>query len=422
MIAAGAAAVSIVAIAILAWRAATVSVPTPPARPVPQKVDAQPARPASVPDEPGKTQPPGASASSPPAPSAPSTGTQATPPSFDIVRVEPSGETVVAGRAAPGSTVTLMASGQPAASATADSAGQFVIIPPALKPGSHELTLSVGGGAGATSSSQSVAVAVPQRGQQEVIVALAEPDKATRILTDPAPSPNAPPQLAIRAVEAEQGGGFFASGLATPGAKLMVYLNDGHIAQVIADRLGQWSLRISRGMTPGRYTVRVDQIDETGKVAGRVEAPFAYAPQIAVTRTPGPSDAGEAARPGPKEEASAGQTPGGPPAPAAGAGGTTAATAASERSPPSASSDPASPTASPAPAAPTSPASVTIDQIATANVVRGDSLWRISRRVLGKGIRYTQIYDANTSQIRDPKRIYPGQILVVPMSEAAPKP
>ena len=38
----------------------------------------------------------------------------------------------------------------------------------------------------------------------------------------------------------------------------------------------------------------------------------------------------------------------------------------------------------------------------------------ISRRVLGKGIRYTQIYEANTTQIRDPNRIWPGQVLVAP--------
>ena len=60
--------------------------------------------------------------------------------------------------------------------------------------------------------------------------------------------------------------------------------------------------------------------------------------------------------------------------------------------------------------------------MATANVVRGDSLWRISRKMLGQGTRYTQIYDANTTQIRDPRRIYPGQILVVPMDPQGPKP
>ena len=44
----------------------------------------------------------------------------------------------------------------------------------------------------------------------------------------------------------------------------------------------------------------------------------------------------------------------------------------------------------------------------------GNSLWRISRRVYGEGVRYSVIYQANRDQIRDPDLIYPGQIFVVP--------
>lgn len=45
---------------------------------------------------------------------------------------------------------------------------------------------------------------------------------------------------------------------------------------------------------------------------------------------------------------------------------------------------------------------------------RGDTLWRISRRVYGRGIRYTTIYTANRDQIKNPHRIWPGQIFDVP--------
>jgi len=57
-------------------------------------------------------------------------------------------------------------------------------------------------------------------------------------------------------------------------------------------------------------------------------------------------------------------------------------------------------------------------------VGRGDNLWRISKRVYGVGQRYTVIYDANQAQIRNPDRIYPGQIFVLPAGpepEGAPK-
>jgi nucleoid-associated protein YgaU len=55
-----------------------------------------------------------------------------------------------------------------------------------------------------------------------------------------------------------------------------------------------------------------------------------------------------------------------------------------------------------------------VPEISAATVTRGDSLWRISRRHLGKGMRYTVIYEANSSQIRNPNLIYAGQVLVVP--------
>ncbi|MFN3548064.1 MAG: LysM peptidoglycan-binding domain-containing protein, partial [Mesorhizobium sp.] len=45
---------------------------------------------------------------------------------------------------------------------------------------------------------------------------------------------------------------------------------------------------------------------------------------------------------------------------------------------------------------------------------RGDTLWRISRRVYGRGVRYSTIYLANQEQIEDPDRIWPGQVFRVP--------
>jgi hypothetical protein len=45
---------------------------------------------------------------------------------------------------------------------------------------------------------------------------------------------------------------------------------------------------------------------------------------------------------------------------------------------------------------------------------RGDNLWTIARRVYGEGIKYTTIYQDNTAQIRDPDRIYPGQVFELP--------
>ena len=54
-------------------------------------------------------------------------------------------------------------------------------------------------------------------------------------------------------------------------------------------------------------------------------------------------------------------------------------------------------------------------KIATTVVSRGDSLWRISRVTYGVDTRYAVVYKANRDRIRDPNRIYPGQIFVLPL-------
>jgi nucleoid-associated protein YgaU len=61
------------------------------------------------------------------------------------------------------------------------------------------------------------------------------------------------------------------------------------------------------------------------------------------------------------------------------------------------------------------PSAVVASRIATTVVSRGDSLWRISRVTYGAGMRYAVVYKANRDQIRNPDRIYPGQIFVLPM-------
>ena len=62
-----------------------------------------------------------------------------------------------------------------------------------------------------------------------------------------------------------------------------------------------------------------------------------------------------------------------------------------------------------------SPSAGVVPKIPTTVVSRGDSLWRISRVTYGAGMRYAVVYKANRDQIRNPNRIYPGQIFVLPM-------
>ncbi len=53
----------------------------------------------------------------------------------------------------------------------------------------------------------------------------------------------------------------------------------------------------------------------------------------------------------------------------------------------------------------------------TVTVLQGNSLWRIARRLYGQGIAYTVIFEANRDHIKDPDRIYPGQVFNIPVKQ-----
>src|SRR5215470_9151793 len=50
-------------------------------------------------------------------------------PAFDVARIEPSGDAVIAGRAAPGASVELLRNGQVHDRVSADKFGQFAMVP-----------------------------------------------------------------------------------------------------------------------------------------------------------------------------------------------------------------------------------------------------------------------------------------------------
>ena len=58
----------------------------------------------------------------------PGTAGDSTPPGFDVVRVEPDGTSVIAGRAAPGSEVEILLDGKAVGQTTADQQGNFVAM------------------------------------------------------------------------------------------------------------------------------------------------------------------------------------------------------------------------------------------------------------------------------------------------------
>src|SRR5229473_2324613 len=300
-------------------------------------------------------------------------------PAFDIARIEPTGEAVIAGRATPGATVELLRNGELHDRAVADQSGQFVMVPPRFPSGTYDLTLrsKQPDGKQATSK-QSVAVALEPKQTDRPVVALMTPDKPTVVLSQPAaPKPMAG-TVVVEAVDIEPGGKFHVRGRARPGAAVRLYLNDSFIAPVTAGADGRFAITINEGVAPGSYRVRLDEMESSsGAVRARAEVPF-NVPDTVVTASV-PAQAAASNRP----DIAAAQ----PKLAAA------MATVLPDGG---------------------SPSAVVVPKIATTTVSRGDSLWRISRLTYGAGTRYAVIYKANREQIRNPNLIYPGQIFVLP--------
>jgi nucleoid-associated protein YgaU len=344
-----------------------------------------------------------------PAPAAP------TPivPSFDIVRVEPNGDSVIAGRAAPGATIELLRNGEPYFQALVDGSGVFALVAPPLPPGSHEIVLrSIAPDGTRARSRDTVTVAIADNRTTPPLVALTSPNQPTMVLSnpdrsgtkpdvphtttarapeqagssraaEPATSPGTPPtgprtEVSIAAIDAEDGGRLFVSGQAAPGATLRLYINETLIAPGAVGADGKLAFVINKGVKPGAYRIRLDDVDPaSGEVKSRAEVPYTMPVQMTVARPAlppdsvnmPPHDAGFPSRHGPKQHFS-------------------------ERA--------------------SDAGTVLIPEINTAIVARGDNLWRISRHTYGDGLRYTVIYGGNQDQIRDPNLIYPGQSFVLP--------
>jgi nucleoid-associated protein YgaU len=47
-------------------------------------------------------------------------------------------------------------------------------------------------------------------------------------------------------------------------------------------------------------------------------------------------------------------------------------------------------------------------------VEKGDTLWAVSKKALGDGNRYNEIFEANKPMLTHPDKIYPGQVLRIP--------
>ena len=214
---------------------------------------------------------------------------QPIPPSFDIVRINPKGDTVMAGRARPGSTVEILDGETVIGTVMADHRGEWVFVPETpLPPGDRQLSLRVAGDGEPPRMSESVVVlVVPERGkdvaggaakesQQALALKVPRSGGATTVLQKPSPDPQ-DVSLKVDTVDYDDSGAIAISGIAPPGAKIQLYLDNRFIGRTLSNMDGAWSMTPETRVKPGLYTLRIDQVDAGGMVQKRISIPFARA-------------------------------------------------------------------------------------------------------------------------------------------------
>lgn len=291
----------------------------------------------------------------------------------------------------------------------------------------------------------------------EVPDAVAPPAQTPQAETAPAkPAENV--ALQLDAVDYNDAGDIIFSGRAKPGTAVRLYVDNHPVGDAIVDGNGNWSFAGKDIIAPGTHDLRADQIDSAGKVIARIELPFLRenaeavaalnkpsASETAKTEQPPAMSAAQPSQPSqpateeaPQKTAEAPpattaepqqQATAEPPAQTGAAPTTTTAEATPSQGASVPKSEPQASTAAPEQPATAGQTQNTVtaaseeaakavepDQARSGKVViqPGNNLWKLSRVIYGRGKNYTVIYQANKDQIRNPARIYPGQIFAIP--------
>jgi nucleoid-associated protein YgaU len=204
-------------------------------------------------------------------------------PSFDVVRINPNGDAVLAGRATPGSEVTVLEGETVIGRVQADERGEWVLVPDKpLDPGARVFSLeSKAPNQEPVKSESEVVLVVPEK-EGTGALALRVPNQAggtgpTTVLQSPFSS-SGTGGVAIGVIDYDENGKASVSGKAKPGARLNVYLDEKLAGSAQADKKGEWNFALPAPVSAGEHRLRIDELGPDGKVAGRAEYAFARKP------------------------------------------------------------------------------------------------------------------------------------------------
>ncbi|MCZ7493294.1 LysM peptidoglycan-binding domain-containing protein [Agrobacterium rhizogenes] len=456
-------------------------------------------------------------------------------PTFDVLRVEPDGSAVIAGKAQPGAKLEILSNGKVVAQTTIDGTGDFAaVFDNPLPPGDHELVLRSTDASGKATQSEEVAtVSVPHGKTGELLAMVSKPGKASRVLAMPeaappalqpqaapsqqpaatsepsantasaplagtaAPSAAAPLTSSVQVTAVEfEGSKIFVAGSAPAGSTVRALVDDREIGKSTTEASGHFVVEGDVDLSVGSHIITVEELNADGTAKVRVRVPFERPQTDQATvamQTPSASSSATATAAPAENQSTASDraafeklradvakafgilsnlykdqaTPAldqaiagrsavviglkslsefrtaaaTEPAFTAFAGDITAKARQLLTSVEAWPNDVAAigkgiaslasrlaelhitAPAAPAPQAPAGPQTFEQAPLAESQnsviIRRGDTLWQISRRVYGQGVRYTTIYLANEDQIKNPDLIEPGQIFGVP-KEALP--
>ena len=326
-------------------------------------------------------------------------------PSFDIVRIEGNGDAVLAGRAEPGSDVTLYAGDADLASVVADGNGNWVLLPDRPLPaGSHELTLRSRSPDGVEIESADAVIVVVPDAPRDVAQATGEPADSGQTATGQTTTgqtnggvgrsetvqteTGASETFGQRQDGQQDGGQQEGTGAATDALAVLVPREGAGASQVLQRPEGE-------GIQDDQLVLLAVDYDAGGRIviSGRA-APGARVIAYLDDKAVGQGQANDSGR--------WVISPGGTVSPGlhrlridqVDASGQVVARVET----------------------PFSRAEMltSLPDERFVIVQPGNSLWRIARRTYGSGFRYTVIYRSNAEQIRDPDLIYPGQVFMLP--------
>ena len=417
--------------------------PAPPATQI-AKVEEPPLVEPPKPAEPVIAAEPPAAVAEPPAAAAEPAEKPDIIPSFDTVRVEPTGEALIAGRAEPGAEVVVKFNGVPVGTAVANADGAFVVTPDKPLPtGAGALSIESKSNEVVVASADTVAVDVKAGAVDTPMVAVLKSDEPTQVIQIPA-KPALPPSMTVNldTVDYDQTGNIVFGGRGPAGSKVQLYVDNKAYGLADIGGEGTWTFAGLSPLSVGPHALRADEIGSNGAVKSRIEMPFYREEPAKVATAPVTPAAPEAPKTAevataqevpavtPPAEVAAASAPEAPAAVEVPAGAAPVQTAPAPETPAAAAPVETAPAAETPPAEPVvvaaqvPAAAETVAEAAAAPPTQviiqpGNNLWKLSRQIYGRGIMYTVIYEANKDQIRRPELIYPGQIFITPEAATA---